>query len=150
MQNGSLTSAARSKAIETDIRTIKGQKIVTRVCQPRRKAFGKTPTKQQTQRRLTSSAVMPSAMQEVFVKSDTKSAGPTPYHRCRASRGILPFRETKEPWREIAEFALGFLTPKLFERVGDSAALTLQKFVTSSSRPINAHDMLYLTGPLKH
>jgi hypothetical protein len=33
--------------------------------------------------------------------------------------------ETKEPWREIAEFALGFLTPKLFERVGDSAALTI-------------------------
>src|SRR6478736_6486599 len=33
--------------------------------------------------------------------------------------------ETKEPWREIAEFALGFLAPKLFERVGDSAALTI-------------------------
>ena len=33
--------------------------------------------------------------------------------------------EKQEPWRDIAEFALGFLAPNLFERVGDSAALTI-------------------------
>jgi hypothetical protein len=54
----SLTSVARSKAIETDIRTIKGQKLVTRVVNLEERAFGKARAKQQTQRRLTSSAEM--------------------------------------------------------------------------------------------
>ena len=54
----SLTSVVRSKAIETDIRTIKGQKIVTRVFDLEEEVFGKTRDKRQTQRRLTSSAEM--------------------------------------------------------------------------------------------
>jgi hypothetical protein len=46
----SLTPVARSKAIETDIRTVTSVTLEER-------AFGKTRAKQQTERRLTSSAV---------------------------------------------------------------------------------------------
>jgi hypothetical protein len=57
MQNGSLTSAARSKAIETDIRTLKGQQIVTRVVNLEEEPLARHGPSS-TQRRLTSSAVM--------------------------------------------------------------------------------------------
>jgi hypothetical protein len=34
--------------------------------------------------------------------------------------------QAAEPWRETAEFVLGHLAPQLYDRVGDSATITLR------------------------
>jgi hypothetical protein len=35
-------------------------------------------------------------------------------------------RYWEEPWRDLTEFVFGFLAPRLFEKVGDSAQLVLR------------------------